>query len=218
MMITVNHSACLLLGGSFEPAYILTVTALPVQIQPTINKRNAALIQSFMSDTLGVTPDRGIIRFQTIPEENMAISGRTILGEIERLEKQQAEENGGLRCAMTKSSRKLVVMRSKSSLQLSRSNSNGRTAITSPIPSPSPFDSGSAGGEKTGVAETNHLSELSPVDSKMNQTPSTHKPKQKNSTKTGTTALPSLPPPPIPGDTPTPKIGKRKSFMAIFRR
>ena len=104
-MITVNHSACLLLGGSFEPAYILTVTALPVQIQPTINKRNAALIQSFMSDTLGVTPDRGIIRFQTIPEENMAISGRTILGEIEQLERQQAEENGGsLRCTVTKSS------------------------------------------------------------------------------------------------------------------
>lgn len=210
MMITVNHSACLLLGGSFEPAYILTVTALPVQIQPTINKRNAALIQSFMSDTLGVTPDRGIIRFQTIPEENMAISGRTILGEIERLEKQQAEENGGgLRCAVTKSSWKSVAMRSKSSLQLS---------ITSPIPSPSPFDSGSAGGEKIGVAETNHLSELSPVDSKMSRTPSPHKSKQRNSTKTGTTALPSLPPPPIPEDTPTPKIGKRKSFIAIFRR
>ena len=208
-MITVNHSACLLLGGSFEPAYILTVTALPVQIQPTINKRNAALIQSFMSDTLGVTPDRGIIRFQTIPEENIAISGRTILGEIERLEKQQAEENGGsLRHAVTKSSWKSVAMRSKSNLQLS----------TSPTPSPSPFDSGSAGGEKTGVAEINHLSELSPVDSKMNRTPSPHKSKQRNSTKTGTTALPSLPPPPIPEDTPTPKIGKRKSFIAMFRR
>lgn len=203
MMITLNHSTCLLLGGSFEPAYILTVTALPVQIQPTINKRNAALIQSFMSDTLGVTPDRGIIRFQTIPEENMAISGRTILGEIERLEKQQVEENGGLRCAV-----KSVAMRSKSNLQL----------LTSPIPSPTPFDSGSAGGEKTGVAETNHLSELSPVDSKMNRTPSPHKSKQKNSTKTGTTALPSLPPPPIPADTPTPKVGKRKSFIAMFRR
>ena len=217
MMITVNHSACLLLGGSFEPAYILTVTAVPVQIQPTINKRNAALIQSFMSDTLGVTPDRGIIRFQTIPEENMAISGRTILGEIERLEKQQAEENGGsLRCAVTKSSWKSAAMRSKSSLQLSRSNSgaNGRTAI----PSPSPFDSGSAGGEKTGVTETNRLSELSLVDSKMDRTLSPHKSKQKNSTKTGTTALPSLPPPPIPEDTPTPKVGKRKSFIAIFRR
>lgn len=203
MMITVNHSACLILGGSFEPAYILTVTALPVQIQPTTNKRNAALIQSFMSDTLGVTPDRGIIRFQTIPEENMAISGRTILGEIERLEKQQAEENGGLRCAV-----KSAAMRSKSNLQL----------LTSPIPSPTPPDSGSVGGEKTGVAETNHLSELSPVDSKMNRTPSPHKSKQKNSTKTGTTALPSLLPPPIPVDIPTPKIGKRKSFIAIFRR
>jgi hypothetical protein len=220
-MITVNHSACLLLGGSFEPAYILTVTALPVQIQPTINKRNAALIQSFMSDTLGVMPDRGIIRFQAIPEENMAISGRTILGEIERLEKQQAEENGGgLRRAVTKSSRKSVVMRSKSTLQLSRSNSkaNGRTTTSPPIPSPGPFDSGSASGEKTGVAEINHLPELSPVDSKMNRTPSTQNSKRKKSAKTETTALPSLPPPPIPEDAPTPKIGKRKSFIAIFRR
>ncbi|OCL06041.1 hypothetical protein AOQ84DRAFT_355678 [Glonium stellatum] len=219
IMITVNHSACLLLSGSFEPAYILTVTALPVQIQPTVNKRNAALIQSFMSDILGVTADRGIVRFQTIPEENLAIGGRTVLGEIERLEKQQAEENGGaLRRAVTRSSRKSVVMRSKSALQLSRSNSraDGRTTTTPPIPSPGPFDSGSGEGEKTGATETNHLSELSPVDSKMNRTPSSHKSKQK--IKTGTTALPSIPPPPIPEDTSTPKIGKRKSFIAIFRR
>jgi hypothetical protein len=55
-MITVNHSACLLLGGSFEPTYVLTITALPIQLLPTTNKRNAALIQNFMAkwhDRLG---------------------------------------------------------------------------------------------------------------------------------------------------------------------
>ncbi|OCK81618.1 hypothetical protein K432DRAFT_295092 [Lepidopterella palustris CBS 459.81] len=226
IMITVNHSACLLLGGSFEPAYILTVTALPVQIQPTTNKRNAALIQSFMSDSLGVTPDRGIIKFQTIPEENMAINGRTILGEIERLEKRQAEENGtSLKHALTKGSRRSVVMKSKSSIQLSRSSSkaNGRSATTQQVPpSPGIFESGFADGEKAGLPESNHLSELSPVDRKMNRTPSTHASKQKKPTKTTgstTTTTPrSLQPPPIPEDAPIPKIGKRKSFIAIFRR
>ena len=54
-MITVNHSACMLLGGSFEPTYMLTINALPVQLQPTTNKRNAALIQTFMAESIGVS-------------------------------------------------------------------------------------------------------------------------------------------------------------------
>ncbi|KAK4972629.1 hypothetical protein LTR28_011998, partial [Elasticomyces elasticus] len=94
IMINVDHSACLLLSGSFEPAYILTICALPSLVQPTTNKRNAAMIQSFMSDILSVAPDRGILKFTPIAEENLATDGATMLGEIERLEKLQAEGNG----------------------------------------------------------------------------------------------------------------------------
>ncbi|KAF2726072.1 hypothetical protein K431DRAFT_342326 [Polychaeton citri CBS 116435] len=87
IMINVDHSACLALAGTFEPCYILTVNTVPSQMSPASNKRNAALIQSFMADILSVAPDRGIVRFIPIPEENFAMNGNTMLGEIERLEK-----------------------------------------------------------------------------------------------------------------------------------
>lgn len=90
VFVTLDHSACLLFAGSFDSAYILTITALPTQLQPTTNKRNAALTQSFLATALGVLPDRGIIRFNAISEESLAISGTTIHGQIERMQKSAA--------------------------------------------------------------------------------------------------------------------------------
>lgn len=88
IMINVDHSSCLALAGTFEPCYMLIITTVPSQMQPATNKRNAALIQSFMADILSVPPDRGIIKFVPIPEENYAMNGNTMLGEIERMERQ----------------------------------------------------------------------------------------------------------------------------------
>jgi hypothetical protein len=99
-MINVDHSSCLALAGTFEPCYILTLSALPSQMQATTNKRNAALIQSFMADILSVPPERGIIKFTPIPEENYAFNGNTLLGEIERLEQQQSGKSGTKRSSV----------------------------------------------------------------------------------------------------------------------
>jgi hypothetical protein len=213
IMITVNHSACLLLGGSFEPTYILTINALPVQLQPTINKRNAAMIQQFMGESIGVPSDRGIVKFVAIQEESFAMNGMTILGEIESLERAQAEETGVKR-AMTKSSRKSGVSKAKSSIQLSRkgskTNTKGRTA-SPPLPSPSPLDSGVAVNEK-GIADS---TPLQPIDSKINRKQS--EPIMHRFQKRPSTA--SHVPPPIPeGKTSKHAMGKRKSLMNIFRR
>lgn len=93
VMVKVDHSACLALGGTFDPCYILTITTVPSHVGPTMNKRNAALIQSFMADILSVPAERGIIKFEPIAEENFAINGNTMLGEIERQEKQQANDH-----------------------------------------------------------------------------------------------------------------------------
>jgi hypothetical protein len=215
IMITVNHSACLLLGGSFEPTYILTINALPVQLQPTTNKRNAALIQNFMCESIGVTPDRGIIKFVAIQEESLAMNGMTILGDIERLERQQAEESGtGMKRAMTKSSRKSAVSKAKSSIQLSRNSSKangGARAVVAPaLPGNGPLDSGVAVNEKG----LEHSAE--PRDSKVG-----HKNSEPLLSKFGkrSNSNAHLAPPPIPKDQPTaPQIGKRKSFMSVFRR
>lgn len=217
-MITVNHSACLLLGGSFEPTYILTINALPVQVQPTTNKRNAALIQSFMTESIGVSSDRGIIKFIPIPEDSLAMNGMTILGEIERLERTQADENGSnIKRALTKSSRKSGMTKAKSSIALSRNaskaNARARAAVSPPLPQDGPLDSGVAVNEK-GVNASTHLQ---PVDSKMSSKKSEPTLSLFSSKKSNANARPV--PPPIPTEkTMTPSISKRKSFLSVFRR
>jgi len=210
IMITVNHSACLLLGGSFEPTYLLTINALPVQIQPTTNKRNAAMIQTFMAESIGVSPDRGIIKFAPIPEESLAMNGMTILGDIEQLERQQAEETGiHVKRAITKASRKSAIYKAKSSMQLSRKGSKtdhaARPVVSSPMAADGPLDSGVAIDEKTvnepaTIKSPGHMhnKKSEPVLAKFNN---------------------GLTPPPIPAEkVSTPAISKRKSFMSVFRR
>ncbi|KAL8686497.1 MAG: hypothetical protein Q9218_007064 [Villophora microphyllina] len=93
IFITLNHSECLLFAGTFDSAYIITLTALPSHLQPVTNKRNACMIQTFMSDSLGVAPDRGIVRFVPISDEYLAHNGNTVLGEIENLSRETGEEN-----------------------------------------------------------------------------------------------------------------------------
>ncbi|KAL5414068.1 hypothetical protein PMIN03_003419 [Paraphaeosphaeria minitans] len=217
IMITVNHSACLLLAGSFEPTYLLTITALPVQLQPTTNKRNAALIQNFLSESLGVPLDRGIVKFVPIQDDCIATNGTTILGEIESLERQMDEENGGLKRGLTKSSKRSAVTKAKSSFQLARNVSKAdqgaRAAVTPPLPSPSPLDSG------VGV-DRDESDTLRPIDSKFKNKPSMNPMAstsvERKSSKVNVASTPA--PPPIPASAPTPKMGKRKSMMNIFKR
>ena len=108
IFITLKHSECLLYAGTFDQAYILTVSALPSQVLPTTNKRNAALIQAFLSDSLGVAATRGVVRFVGIPEENLAFNGTTVFGQIENLQKSSPNKDhlsdvasiSGIRSAM----------------------------------------------------------------------------------------------------------------------
>jgi hypothetical protein len=72
----------MLFAGSFEPAYAMCVYALPSQVQTTVNKRNAALIQRHMEESIGVPPSRGYLRFIAVPEENVAYNGKTTAAEI----------------------------------------------------------------------------------------------------------------------------------------
>jgi len=115
-MINVDHSSCLALGGTFDPCYVLTLSLVPSQMQATTNKRNAALIQSFMADILSVPPERGIVKFVAIPEENFAVNGSTLFGEIERLEQQQLSSNNGVKRAMTDVRKSMPAFKSKNSI------------------------------------------------------------------------------------------------------
>ncbi|TLD20523.1 hypothetical protein PspLS_08344 [Pyricularia sp. CBS 133598] len=85
IVVSVQHGACMMYGGTFEPAYSMTIFALPSQMRPTTNKRNAVMIQMHMDEVLGVPSSRGIVRFVPMPEDNVAVSGRTIGSEITEL-------------------------------------------------------------------------------------------------------------------------------------
>ncbi|KAK4194731.1 Tautomerase/MIF superfamily [Triangularia verruculosa] len=87
IVVTLQHGACMLFGGSFDPAYVMSIFALPSQLLPTTNKRNTALIQKHMEEAIGVVPARGFLRFVPIKEEHLACNGKTMAGEIDELEK-----------------------------------------------------------------------------------------------------------------------------------
>ena len=133
VMVKVDHSACLAMGGTFDPCYVLTLTAVPSEMTPSLNKRNALLIQSFLADILSVTSDRGIIKFCPIEEYNFASNGTTMLGQGEKLEKKQAETGPGIRRAYTSENRKSATastLRSIPTLDTDVKTANGavRTA------------------------------------------------------------------------------------------
>lgn len=114
----------MLFGGNFDPAYVMSVFALPFELQPTTNKRNAALIQKYMEDDIGVPPSRGFLRFITTPEEHTAWKGKTLAGEIDDLEKEApvGEETGAVRSdgRRTKSKRLSVRVSLPASFRMER--------------------------------------------------------------------------------------------------
>jgi hypothetical protein len=75
-----------MLGGTFEPAYLLNISAIDSFTQASTNKRNAALVQAFLSEVLSVPADRGVVKFTPISEDCLATNARTIQGEISRVE------------------------------------------------------------------------------------------------------------------------------------
>lgn len=93
IVVSVYAPQAMLFGGSPEPAYCLTITALASEIAPTKNKRSTALVQGFMQDSMDIAPRRGIVRFQPVPEESLATNGMTALQEIEEIERNSNEDS-----------------------------------------------------------------------------------------------------------------------------
>lgn len=213
IMITFNHSACLLLGGSFDPTYVLTISALPVQLQPTTNKRNASLIQSFLYESLGVQAERGVVKFVPIQEECLALNGMTILGDIERLERQYGEETSGVKRALTKSSKRSAIAKAKSSFQLSRKSVDAPDDTAGPPRSP--MDSGVAVSDEGKDSLAPLQTDASYSQKRGIKHSASKQFRERGGVKTSTIGLVS---PTTPGEDNVPRIGKRKSFMTLFRK
>jgi len=130
IIVTVLHSACLLYGGNFDPAYTLTISAIPSLLQPVTNKRNAILLSKAMDEGLGVPPDRGLIKFIPIAEENMATGGKTVLGATEEFEKENASKNLGVIRTLSRAATRRTSTKSPPRGQLPTHDEN-TTLVTS---------------------------------------------------------------------------------------
>jgi Macrophage migration inhibitory factor (MIF) len=106
IVVSLSTPQAMIFGGSWEPAYYMTITALASEIAPTKNKRTTALVQGFMHESLDIAPRRGIVRFEPVPEENLATNGMTALQEIEEMERNSSEESRVLRSISRNRSRK----------------------------------------------------------------------------------------------------------------
>ncbi|KAF9885536.1 hypothetical protein FE257_012864 [Aspergillus nanangensis] len=96
MMVNIQQGACLRFGQSPFPAYSMKVFALPYLIAQITNLRNATFIQAVLQDFLHIPANRGIVLFFPVSEQNFAINGMTIIGEITRLEHHSRDERPGI--------------------------------------------------------------------------------------------------------------------------
>ena len=90
-------------AGSFDPAYILTISA-PREVLYCSNnlvahRRNATQVMRHMEEALGVGCARGLVRFVPFPAEGLATGGDTlgahVEGEVKRLGKEGRRGRGG---------------------------------------------------------------------------------------------------------------------------
>ncbi|KAK9417118.1 putative Tautomerase/MIF superfamily [Seiridium unicorne] len=130
IVINLQHGCCMMFGGSFDPAYTLTIFALPSLVQPTTNKRNAALMQNQIQESIGVAPSRGYVRFVATPEEDVANAGKTVAGEIDEQEKTPKDESK-LETPKPSKSKRLSV-RSFASLRSSTPGNAGPDILPTP--------------------------------------------------------------------------------------
>ena len=98
--VMVTPEIQMIIGGSSEPAYHITITALHSAFGPTKNKRTAQLLHDFMSETLRIQPRRGIIQFESLSEENLATDGVTMLQAIEEMDRNRPFHKSDITCSV----------------------------------------------------------------------------------------------------------------------
>ncbi|POR37188.1 hypothetical protein TPAR_02668 [Tolypocladium paradoxum] len=134
IVVTLQHGVCMLLGGSFEPAYTIAISALPCQVQMTTNKRNVALLQAHLLQALRVPPTRGFVRFVPVPEECSSRGGKTVAGEIAALVASGSEQGhrmprrGSIKSGYTDNDKSLALRRPASPSAMDASTLSSRSS------------------------------------------------------------------------------------------
>ena len=232
IMVTLSHSSCLMIGGTFDPAYILTISAIPEYVQEATNMRNTHFIQRFMTEMLSVTASRGIVRFIAVPESMLGIKGMTVRGQI-------VESEGGLKRVLTnRSYRKSLTPtdKRKSSTSAVKEDQIKRNSSTKSVKSIIKNNgSGSSVASphltllsKSNGAHHNNQSSANGANgangaSKGLATPAPTPNGRPSSARKSILKMTGQdqavpPPPPVPEETSTTRVGKRRSFVSMFKR
>ncbi|KAG2421043.1 hypothetical protein HFD88_000659 [Aspergillus terreus] len=119
MMVHIQHSACLHFGNPKQPSYLIKVFALPYMIAPITNLRSTVLIQTALQQILRIPPDRGIVLYSPISDENLATSGTTMSSEIARLEHRSEDEDPGILRTISRSMSRRLKSSSTNSAPIS---------------------------------------------------------------------------------------------------
>ncbi|KAG6040533.1 hypothetical protein E4U41_000246 [Claviceps citrina] len=77
IVVSLQHGICLLYGGSFDPAYILTIAGRPDQI---MDKRNVAVFQDHLQQAIRVAPARGLVQFVATAEDCVNLGVGAVTG------------------------------------------------------------------------------------------------------------------------------------------
>jgi len=235
IMVVLSHSSCLMMGGSFDPAYILTITALPEYVQQATNQRNSFLIQKLIQEVLGVPNHRGIIRFVAVPEEMLGTKGTTVLGLMKQSEP-------GLARALTSRSSNLKSLHGDKRKSLAsptdftrkasmRSviSTKERDVIADPVPAKSRHSEGTSTSTRAGATGVRSGDgpgtgfDVSNAGGKGHSaSPPMSEPRPPSAMKsilkmTGQSEFMAPSPPPVP-EEPKIRMKKRKSLMTIFKR
>ncbi|KAF8191487.1 Tautomerase/MIF superfamily, partial [Mycena galopus ATCC 62051] len=60
--VSITHNKTLTFGGTFEPAFALTIVSLD-NVNPEANEKYSAILSEFFKEKLGIPNDRGYINF-----------------------------------------------------------------------------------------------------------------------------------------------------------
>ncbi|KAL7947370.1 Tautomerase/MIF superfamily [Trichoderma barbatum] len=121
-VVSLHHSQCLFFGGSPNPAYTLTITALASEVQPATNKRNASVLQKHMEAMLRIPPARGMVRFVSVAEECLAWGSKTVAGRISEAVADDGDGEGERNKAQERRRLKALSLKRPSPTNITSSN------------------------------------------------------------------------------------------------
>ena len=212
IMVSLDHAACMLFGASCEPTYLLTISAIPSFTTAAMNKHSANRLQNFMKGELSCPADRGVVKFLTIPEENLASDGITV--------SQRIDEMRLLALPQPNKPSHTPSLSRQSTLTKARpppsQQQNGQHQSTIPTPPQTPHESTH---ENTSRNSQDDVPKESGRLGRSKSTTSLKKKKKHSIVDASSIPIPDIPKTSSPTDAQTsklPRIGKRKSLLQML--